>query len=64
MTSYEIVNFGEALGVYEASSPFEALDVMAREWGFADYNAVLAGYGISREDAIAELEINEVDVAA
>lgn len=45
----------EFLGVYEGKTRAEVLDVMARDYGFADYNAVIAEYGVRREDAIAEL---------
>jgi hypothetical protein len=54
------VNVGETLGTYEAPSISAALDVMARDWGFADYNAVIADYGVSREEAVGELEIKQV----
>lgn len=53
------VNAGEDLGTYHARSVSEALDKMARDFGFADYNAVISDYGVSREDAIAELQITE-----
>lgn len=57
---YNIYNMdtGEDLGTYRASSEAEALDVMARDCGFADYDeAVATSGGVSREDAIAELQI-------
>jgi hypothetical protein len=59
---FEIYNVdaGEVLGTYEAPSASAALDAMARDYGFADYNAVIAGYGVSREDAIGELQITVV----
>ncbi len=54
------VNTGEDLGTYAGRSVSEALDRMAQDFGFMDYNAVIADYGVSREDAIAELQITEV----
>lgn len=59
MTTFEIYNIdlGEVLGTYEAANQNAALDVMAKDWGFQDYNDVIQAYGLSREDAIAELQI-------
>ena len=54
------VNAGEVLGVYEAPTVSAALDAMARDYGFADYNALIADYGVSREEAIGELQITVV----
>jgi len=53
------VNLGEILGTYEARTEGDALDAMARAYGFADYDAVIAGYSVSREEAIGELQITE-----
>jgi hypothetical protein len=59
MATFEIynVNLGETLGVYEATNEDAALDAMARAYGFADYADVIRDYGVSMEDAKAELEI-------
>lgn len=56
---YSIRNWhtDEELGEYVANTEAEALDAMARAYGFDNYDAVLAGYGVSRAEAIAELEI-------
>jgi hypothetical protein len=59
MRTYSIYNMntGEHLGVYSAETESAALDAMARDYGFADYDAVISDYGVCREDAIAELSI-------
>ena len=61
MTSFTIYNMNadEDLGTYTASSPREALDVMARSYGFADYAACIADYGVDVEDAMTELKITQ-----
>ena len=62
MTKFNIynVNAGEDLGTYEAPTLDAALDAMAQAWSFANYDAVIADYGISRDEAIAELQITEI----
>jgi hypothetical protein len=62
MATFEIYNLnaGEVLGRYEASDADSALDVMARDYGFANYAAVVADYGVSVEEAKGELEVTEV----
>jgi len=44
MTKFEISSrtSGYTIGVYEAANVVEALDAMAREGGFLDYEAYLA----------------------
>lgn len=56
---YNIYNMdtGEDLGTYRASSETEALDAMARDWGFADYDEAAATSGATRAEAISELQI-------
>ena len=53
-------NTGEVLGVYAGNTRAEVLDAMARDHGFADYDAVIAGYGVTRDEAIAELQFRAV----
>lgn len=59
MAIFSIYNMvtGEELGSYSAETESAALDAMAREYGFTDYAAVIAGYGVDCETAIAELQI-------
>lgn len=59
MTKFEIynVNLGEVLGTYEADTADQALDAMAKDYGFQDYDDVFLDYGVTREEAIAELQI-------
>jgi hypothetical protein len=59
MTIYEISNIdtGEYLGKYAGITIDAALDAMARDYGFADYDACIADYGVARQDAIDELHI-------
>lgn len=58
------MNTGEELGDYEGSTEDAALDAMARDHGFADYAACISEYGVSVEDAKAELIITRAEGAA
>jgi hypothetical protein len=54
------INTGEVLGTYQGATRAEVLDAMAVDHGFPNYDAIIVGYGVSREDAIAELEFTAV----
>jgi hypothetical protein len=62
MKTFEIYNIdaGEMLGTYYGQTEDDALDAMARDWGFADYADCIREYGISVDDAKAELQIRSV----
>jgi hypothetical protein len=62
LPTFEIynMNLGEVLGTYVAETEDAALDAMARDYGFADYAAVVADYGLTVEAAKSELQIVEV----
>ena len=59
MQTFEIYNMnaGEVLGTYQAKTEDQALDVMARDYGFRDYADCLTGYGVDVETAKTELQI-------
>lgn len=73
MTKFEISSrtSGYTIGVYEAANVVEALDALAREGGFVDYEAYLASDIYDQDDAytrhnliadrVADLIIEEVN---
>lgn len=58
---YSIWNMNTAtdLGTYEAESQDAALDLMARDAGYQDYDDVCALSGVNRDAAQGELLITE-----
>ena len=62
MPRFEIynTNAGELIGCYNGHDVDDALDAMARDYGFANYEACIAGYGVDRDTAIAELQITQL----
>lgn len=60
--TYEIYNMntGGMLGHYSGNTEDEALDAMARDYGFADYADCVRDHGVSRDDAKAELKITAI----
>lgn len=65
MTKYSISNqtSGCFQGIYEASSPSEAINVMARDAGYKDHAHVCEVLGITIEEGEADLVVVEVDEA-
>jgi len=59
MTRFAIYNMnaGEDLGTYDAEGADSALDVMAQAYGFKDYADCIRDYGLTVEEAKAELQI-------
>lgn len=59
MARYEIYNMnaGEDLGIYAAETKEQALDLMAQSYGFRNYADCIREYGVTLDEAIAELQI-------
>jgi hypothetical protein len=53
---------GQDLGTYEASDPRNALDLMARDAGYADYDVMCDTLGWDFGKAISELSIVTVEI--
>ena len=54
------IDAAQSLGIYEARTESEALDQMARAFGFDDYADCIREYGLTVEAAKAELLITRM----
>ena len=66
MFKFEIydIDAAESLGIYAARTESEALDRMARAFGFEDYADCIREYGLTLDAAKAELLITRMPTKA